>query len=167
MLPCKPLDKAPHGWLVPHGLKDASSDPDVVRRWWRKVPAANIGLIAGLAFDVLDIDGDAGVAALCEAIPAGAPTINGPTATSGRGRHVYLAPTGLGNRVAVVPHVDFRGIGGYIIAPPSIHPSGAIYSWDRGTEDGPGEPFPPAPPWLVRLLESPMELTRRVFFWLY
>jgi hypothetical protein len=41
-----------------HGLKDASTDPDQIRRWWTRWPKANIGVVTGKAsgFIVLDID---------------------------------------------------------------------------------------------------------------
>jgi len=41
---CKNPGKHPLGRLVPHGLKDASRDPDVVRGWWAEEPEANIGI---------------------------------------------------------------------------------------------------------------------------
>jgi hypothetical protein len=57
-------------------------------------------------------------------------------------RSIYLAPTGLGNvHPAGLEHVDWRGRGGYVVAPPSRHPSGDSYRWvegrDLGTPPGP------------------------------
>ena len=55
--------------------------------------------------------------------------------TGGGGWHYYLAPTGLGNvRPAGLAHVDWRGRGGYVVAPPSCHASGHPYQWLAGRE---------------------------------
>ncbi len=122
--------------MLGHGLHDATTDPDQIRTWWERWPTANVGLVTGLCFDVLDVDGPDGERALIEALPGPeAPPVDGPTVVTGKGWHVYVAPTGLGNRAGVVPHVDWRGAGGYVIAPPSVHPSGARYRWEL-----PGEP---------------------------
>jgi hypothetical protein len=140
---------------VPHGLKEATTDPATIERWWRAEPEANIGLRTGVAFDALDVDGDEGMAALAVEIPFDAPTVDGPTATTGKGAHVYVAVTGLGNRAGLLPGVDWRGKNGYVIAPPSVHPSGASYGWKCGEEDpafGATAPIPPAPTWLLDLL---------------
>jgi hypothetical protein len=56
-------------------------------------------------------------------------------------RSIYLAPTGLGNvRPTGLEHVDWRGRGGYVVAPPSRHASGQTYQWvasrDLGTPPG-------------------------------
>jgi hypothetical protein len=51
--------------------------------------------------------------------------------TGGGGWHLLYAPTGLGNRVGLLPGVDWRGHGGVIVAPPSIHASGRAYRWVR------------------------------------
>jgi hypothetical protein len=155
VLPCEPRGKRPAGALVPHGLKDASTDPDVVAGWWKAEPEANIGLRTGVAFDVLDVDGDEGMAALAVEIPFDAPTVDGPTVTTGKGAHVYVAVTGLGNRAGILPAVDWRGKGGYVVAPPSVHPSGAAYVWKCGEDDlafGANAPIRPAPAWLLDLL---------------
>jgi hypothetical protein len=131
VLACRPRGKTP---LLEHGLHDATLDPDQIRAWWARHPAANVGLRTGVAFDVLDVDGPAGESALNGALPdAEAEPVDGPTVATGRGWHVYLAPTGRGNRAGVVVGVDWRGAGGYVVAPPSIHPRGATYPWELET----------------------------------
>jgi hypothetical protein len=110
----------------------AATDPAVVGAWWRRWPDANLGLVTGRRFDVLDVDGDRGVEALRAAlsiIPAEHP---GPVArTGGGGWHLLYAPTGLGNRVGLLAGVDWRGRDGLIVAPPSRHASGRRYHWVR------------------------------------
>jgi Bifunctional DNA primase/polymerase, N-terminal len=50
-------------------------------------------------------------------------------------RSIYLAPTGLGNVCpAGLEHVDWRGRGGYVVAPPSRHASGQAYQWVGGRD---------------------------------
>ena len=74
----------------------------------------------------------------------------GPEAeTGGGGWHLLHLPSDAGNRAGLVAHVDFRGAGGYIVAPPSVHPSGQPYQW---TEAGPTEPLEPLPDWLRELV---------------
>lgn len=158
VFPVEPRGKRPLGLLVPHGLKDATVDPDVISRWWHVKPTPNIGLPTGISFDVLDIDGPHGMEAINAARPSGAPTIDGPTCHTGRGDHVYLEVTGLGNRAGVLEHVDFRGKGGYVVAPPSIHGSGARYEWMPGW--GPEHvEIQQAPAWLLDLLRPPTSST--------
>jgi hypothetical protein len=50
-------------------------------------------------------------------------------------RSIYLAPTGLGNASpSGLGHVDWRGRGGYVVAPPSRHASGQAYQWVDGRD---------------------------------
>jgi Bifunctional DNA primase/polymerase, N-terminal len=50
-------------------------------------------------------------------------------------RSIYLAPTGLGNvHPRGLEHVDWRGRGGYVVAPPSRHASGHPYQWLAGRD---------------------------------
>jgi hypothetical protein len=165
VFPCEPEGKRPAGRLVPRGLLQATLDEDQVWSWWKREPNANIGLRTGVAFDVLDIDGSEGMIAINEAAPwfgepwDGGPTdndtIDGPTVITGRGHHVYVAVTDHGNKTGLIPHIDWRGKGGYVVAPPSIHANGNRYSWFPGW--GPDEQeIRPVPAWLLELLTKPV-----------
>jgi hypothetical protein len=138
--------------LVRHGVKDATTDPDRLGRWWRRWPQANLGLATGVVFDALDIDGPAGLAALGQLQQAAGLPLPGPlVATGGGGWHHWFAPTGLGNRPPRgLDHVDWRGKGGCVLAPPSRHASGGTYHWLRGLDQA---PLPPVPAALRALLD--------------
>jgi hypothetical protein len=150
--------------LVRHGLHDATCDPGQLERWWQRWPLANVGLATGIVFDVLDIDGPPGLAALGELQEAAGLRLPGPlVATGGGGWHVWFTPTGLGNRP---PHgltqVDWRGRGGCVLAPPSRHLSGDTYRWLRGLDQAPLPEVPsalrarldPDPPTTTRLART-------------
>jgi hypothetical protein len=122
--------------LLRHGTKDATCDPAQLQRWWRRWPQANLGLATGVIFDALDIDGPAGLAALRQLQQAAGLRLPGPlVATGGGGWHHWFLPTGLGNRPPHgLTHVDWRGRGGCVLAPPSRHISGVTYRWLVGLD---------------------------------
>jgi Bifunctional DNA primase/polymerase, N-terminal len=150
--------------LVRHGVKEATTDPERIGRWWHRWPQANLGLATGIVFDALDIDGPAGLAALRQLqVTAGLPVPGPMVATGGGGWHIWFTPTGLGNRPPRgLDHVDWRGKGGCVLAPPSRHISGRPYRWLVGLDQtplpevpaalcarldpGPAIPTPPADP---------------------
>lgn len=128
------LRPARHTPVNPQRLHAATTNVDVVRGWWERWPQANIGLATGVVFDALDIDGRQGVDAL-RALGIGQHReVLTPIVRTGRGWHYLLAPTGEGNRIGLLEGVDWRGKDGYIIAPPSRHPSGHTYRWVRPFE---------------------------------
>jgi hypothetical protein len=135
-----------------HGLHDATTDAAQIQAWWTAHPTGNIGLRTGVTFDVIDLDSEAAVDAL-ELARDGRERISGPVVATAKGFHYFVQPTGLGNRAAVLPGVDFRGTGGYVVAPPSVHPSGARYRWI--IQDA----LRPAPSWLVELIAPRREQT--------
>jgi hypothetical protein len=110
-----------------NGLKDASRDEMQVRRWWKTYTIANIGLAVPDGYVVVDVDGPEGQEALRDtdrALPATA------IQTTGRGAHyLYRTLDRIPPRSNLMPKVDLRGPGSYIVAAPSVHASGACYSW--------------------------------------
>ncbi len=116
-----------------NGFKDATTDLEQVRTWWTRSPQANIGTPTGLLFDVIDVDGPAGIASMLERFPdlndIGAPLLGRTTTPRGGGHHLLIAPTGQGNRAGLFPSVDYRGTGGYIVLPPSRGGNGRLYRW--------------------------------------
>jgi Bifunctional DNA primase/polymerase, N-terminal len=61
---CGQPAKHPLGALVPHGVKDATTNRARILAWWTRHPQANIGLATGHRFDVLDVDGPEGTHAI-------------------------------------------------------------------------------------------------------
>jgi hypothetical protein len=123
-----------------------------VRGWWGRWPDANLALVTGRRFDVLDLDGAEGVEALRTILQRDPLDHPGPLVRSGGGGwHLLYAPTGLGNRVGLLAGVDWRGQGGLIVAAPSRHASGGRYRWLRTLT----ATLPEVPEGLRRLLAPP------------
>lgn len=96
----------------------------------------NVGLRAGRqpcgrSLVVIDVDGPRELLEPLEREHGAFPETL--TARTGRGGlHLfYWLRDGIemGNRANVVPHVDVRGTGGQVVAPPSRHASGTSYEW--------------------------------------
>ena len=148
--PLKPGTKLP---ATEHGSKDATTDESTVIEWWRRWPDANIGIATGHRFWVLDVDTKhADAAAWLESVEL-PETVTQITGT--RGRHYLYALPGFdvhNSQSKVGPHIDVRGVGGYIVAAPSIHPeTRRQYAWDTET-DIPTEEPAAAPGWLLEKL---------------
>ncbi|MBK9725445.1 MAG: bifunctional DNA primase/polymerase [Actinomycetales bacterium] len=125
VFPCELDGKRP---LTRRGFLDASSEPAQVATWWSRTPDANIGIPTGAASGVVVVDVDVhgptdGRAAWHRASDAG--LVDGAgllVRTPTGGTHAYFPATpGVAQRSwqAANAGVDFRGDGGYIIAPPS------------------------------------------------
>ena len=111
-----------------HGLLEASADPATVERWWTQWPDANIGCKPGASgYVVLDLDGPDGEATAQAAGLLAEPTLEVQT---GRGRHRwYRHPGGHIPNGTLGVKLDVRGDAGYVLLPPSVHASGAVYRW--------------------------------------
>ncbi len=145
VLPIRPRSKVP---ATKHGCLDATLDWKQAERWWTAHPDHGVGIATGHAFDVIDVDGEAALDALDRAAPIGTRVVYGPIVVTGRpGVHLYVEATGRGNTAGLLLGVDFRGKGGYVIAPPSVHPNGTPYLWDLN-HDCCAE-LNPVPAWLL------------------
>jgi hypothetical protein len=122
VFPAIPGEKVP---ATAHGVKDATSDQAQIRAWWERNPDRNVAIACGHPGpDVLDVDRkgeESGFPALRQLRQAG--LITNPRAmirTPNDGAHLYFAPSpGAGNGSVPAAHIDHRGAGGYVIAPPS------------------------------------------------
>jgi Bifunctional DNA primase/polymerase, N-terminal len=132
-----------------HGVHDATTNPDQLQAWWERWPRGNVGLRTGVAFDVIDVDGQAGRRSLERFLAehSGGP-IGGPRVRTGSGGwHLYVRPSGLPDRIGVLDSVDYRAADRYVVAPPSHHPTtGRPYQWVAGRhlDDTPLGELPPA-----------------------
>jgi len=111
------------------------SSEDEIREWWGKWPKAMIGLITGhlSGLCAVDCDSDAAYNTVQSLLPDSYVT---PIVISPRGgRHIWFHCSN-GNMLpqgqAILPSVDVRGVGGYIIAPPSVNEHGGAYRWSEG-----------------------------------
>lgn len=144
---CDRPGKHPH---LRHGLTDASTDPRRIEAWWARWPDANVGLRTGVRMDVADVDSTEGRHGLRHVLGGAMP--EGPAVrTGGGGWHFWFRTTGYGNRVRLLPGVDWRGAGGYVVAPPSRHARGTDYVWVRP----PRAALPEAPAVLLELIAGP------------
>jgi hypothetical protein len=145
VFPLRPRDKVPS---TKHGLKDATTDEATIRRWWQNEPNANIGFATGNGVAVVDIDELGSWTDLLE--DAKAPSPDTSRVETSRGFQLFFTTTTeIRNSAGKLrPGLDIRGDGGYVVLPPSVHPSGHIYRWDRN-----GTPTA-LPDWLYKLLTA-------------
>lgn len=132
VFPCWPLRKHP---LVKDGFYAATTDPDRIRAWWARWPAANIAMPTGRPhWDVVDVDvknGAPGYATLRRLRAAG--LVDGwshAVVTPSRGLHLYFAGSEQPSGSLPARGIDFRGLGGYVLLPPSrVHAAGTRGSY--------------------------------------
>jgi hypothetical protein len=154
VFPLRPRSKKP--LKGSNGHLDASTDEDTIRHWWREHPAYNIGIACGPSgLLVVDNDGPEGKAEWAELEASnGGPVPTVSVITGGGGQHVYFKqwPENLiRNSVRkLTSHVDTRGLGGYVLAPPSIHDeTGEPYAWVSDSKT-----IAAAPAWLLAKLQG-------------
>lgn len=143
VIPLAPRRKEP---ATRHGLSDWTDNPEQADVWWgqgdyegRGNPAYNVGIVCGQVSGglvVLDID-EGGEAAMRDWETAHSPLPETVTAITGSGgRHLfYRASREVRPSVNGELHVDVRGDGSYVVAPPSIHPNGESYEWGISPDD--------------------------------
>jgi hypothetical protein len=151
VFPCRPRDKVP---ATSHGCKDATVDANTIRRWWGQEPEFNVAVATGEASGifVLDVDGDDGEASLRQLEKQNGALPPSAEAITAHGRHIYFRwpDRPIANSAGKIAlGLDIRAANGYVLAPPSIHPSGRAYCWSVDTA-----PLDAAPEWLLALAGS-------------
>lgn len=151
VIPLQPKGKKPiiSSWAE---YQKQRADENQIREWWRQYPKANVGIVTGSisGIVVLDVDGEDGLSSLTRIGEKLRPT---PISNTGNGHHYIYKHPGkeIRNFSRREPGLDLRGDGGYIVAPPSVHPSGREYEWSI-------DPFISSP---VELPDWLLDLTKK------
>ncbi len=132
---CSKGADCPHAGKHPrtlNGVKDASADQETIAMWREIYPDANWALAcgAGSGVMVVDVDRRGGIDGF-DSLDLLALERGGLEAlTGGGGLHVFVAyEAGFKNHNPLLPGIDFKTDGGYVILPPSRHKSGSSYQW--------------------------------------
>lgn len=145
VLPLRPRGKRP---LTAHGFKDATTNPERVKSWWQRWPQANIGLSIPSDYIVVDID-SADALQVLKAEDLTLPTT--VTSATSRGQHLWYSTTVPVKNRPLIEGIDIKTDGGYVVVPPSVHPSGATYTWTTPLDRS---AISEAPDWLCDKLSS-------------
>ena len=137
--------------LAAHGAADASTDPMRLTWWWRRFPEANVGLATGASFDALIVHGSSGDTArwsvFAQALRSAGPLVR----TGGDTWHFLFAPMGLASqRPWGLARSEWRGRGGWVVAPPRPQTRGALAARGRDLDT----PLPQLPATIAERLEQ-------------
>jgi hypothetical protein len=156
VIPIQPRDKKP--FIQWEQFQNKRATEHEIKSWWAKWPDANIGIVTGAVSDLIVIDLDTPDAKnkLKELV---ADSTSVPRTRTGKGWQLFFKHPGvtIPNRAGIIPGLDVRGDGGYVVAPPSIHPNGNQYRWEVPIN---GE-LPAFPPTLFKLISSPIDGTEK------
>jgi hypothetical protein len=148
---CKQKGKHP---VFPGGFYRAGKSMFSVFQQWSTVEHSNVGLRTGDGLGILDVDvGKGGWESLVElAERYGKLPPSWSVRTGSGGLHVYFriaqpVPNSVGR---IAPGIDFRGDGGYVVAPGSRHACGGDYQWTHGQTPR-DIPLADIPSWLLEL----------------
>lgn len=121
----------------------ATTDNDIIHHWWSAWPDANIAIVTGSGSGIIVVDVDD-----MEKFKAtGLELLTTLIVHTGRegGAHHYFRHPGIAVPNRTGDGFDVRGDGGYVVAPPSLHPNGRPYMWADPTV-----PLGPCPQWILR-----------------
>ena len=144
-----PLQKNKKPFIQWTEFQHRKATADEIKSWWDKWPSAMIGIVTGQisGLFVVDCDTQQGYETVQELLPDSLQT---PIARTPRnGWHIYFQyppDSNMTVQAAVMPGVDYRGEGGYIVAPPSMNGNGKGYEWLEGLSlnECPAAPVPGA-----------------------
>jgi hypothetical protein len=122
--------KMPNALIHRHGLHDSLdvNADDVQLQWaFNNHATTGIGILTGPVYYVVDIDGEEGAREWRNIAGRLLPTRW--VARTGRGLHIWYADYRAWPTAKLASKLDFKGVGGYVAAPPSLHPSGVRYEW--------------------------------------
>lgn len=142
VIPFVPGTKRPAIPIAPYLNGSERMSKEAVRTCWTAKPEAGIAIVTGAPSDLVVVDVDPRNGGSVEAVLEKGCATGMVACTGGGGRHFFLRHPGTSVPCGktVLPGVDRKGDGGYVVAPPTIHPNGVPYTWEQTGEVG--EPLP-------------------------
>lgn len=138
VIPLLPRDKRPAVEWEAYQRERASEEQ--IHHWWQENPAYNVGVVLGAVSGLVAVDVD---------LRTGGRSVRGldhgltPVVMTKRGFHWYYRhPGGKVSRARLLPGLTLLGDGNYVVAPPSVHPSGEPYRWLDFLSPADTEPAP-------------------------
>lgn len=111
-----------------------------------------VAIVIPYPYVVVDIDGEDGAQQWRDLLGRDGHWAMQPdtwVAATARGLHMWFTTEHATGTIKLGPKLDLKGQGGYVVAPPSVHPDGPVYRWLSPPDGlGPSE----APPELVELI---------------
>ena len=152
VIPIRAREKKP--LLAWEEYQNRRATEEEIKAWRSRWPDSNIGLTTGevSGLVVFDLDSIEAKDKFKELIPDyDLATV--PRSRTGKGWQLFFKHPGtpIRNRAGIIPGLDVRGDGGYVVVPPSIHPNGKVYRWEIPIN---GE-LPELPVDLFKLISSP------------
>ncbi|HWH57174.1 MAG TPA: bifunctional DNA primase/polymerase [Terriglobales bacterium] len=142
--------------LIADWPNKATEDQHHLTTWAKQFPGCNWGMAtgAGSGVFVLDVDGEHRLQSILQFEQAGRRLPRTLTANTGKGSHLYFRWPESGeirnSASKLGSGLDIRATGGYVVVPPSVHPSGNVYEFvDESV------PIAEAPEWLLEQLLIP------------
>ena len=131
ILPVKPEEKRPYmtNWLQ---YTHSRATKDMASSWFKNLSGAGVGVVTGKISNIVVLDIENYCKIPIEELLKKYPTQMYSRTGSGGYHLFYQYPTGVSkvsNRVGIFDGADLRGDGGFIVLPPTIHPSGGRYEW--------------------------------------
>jgi Bifunctional DNA primase/polymerase, N-terminal len=144
VIPLKPLGKLPAVKFA-----EATTNPAKLKRWFAQGWPYNLGILTGTVSGVFvfDVDGSNGAVSLADLERKHGPLPRTLISFTSSGCHFWFKcdrpiQTSVGK---IATGIDIRADGGLVVAPPSVHETGAIYRWSNSA------PIANAPAWLIEL----------------
>ena len=131
ILPVKPEEKRPYmmNWLQ---YTHSRATREMVENWFKSLSGAGIGVVTGKISNMVVLDVENYCKIPIEELLKTYPTQMYSKTGSGGYHLFYQYPTGISkvsNRVGIFEGADLRADGGFIVLPPTVHPSGSKYEW--------------------------------------
>ena len=131
ILPVKPDEKRPYmtNWLQYTRTRPGKQ---LVSNWFNNLTGAGVGLVTGKISGVVVLDVEHWCPTPVDELLKKYPT-NMIARSGGGGVHLFYSyPQNVGkisNRVGIFDGADLRADGGFLVLPPTMHPSGNRYEW--------------------------------------